>query len=221
MSSIDEELEKLFASFTKPKEEKKSTQYEYSHVPMPEIETNPEEFIIPELLPACKILWSKNVFTIMCSNRSDTEEYYIELDSLSENNSEIFKRLSAKYPKIYMWNNSGVCHRITISKNDIEKNKDIVKSFLRLVEKFELQDIQPNKYFTTEEYLDFKSGYEIRNDGKLEKKRKPLAQCIKDNNDTDKFDIETGRIYYHKYYLDKHLQYLETIQNINETNLSC
>ena len=82
-----------------------------------------------------------------------------------------------------------------------------------------MQDIQPNKYFTTEQYLDEHSSYEIRNDGKLEKKRKTLEQSIKDNNDSDKFDAESGRIFYHKYYLDKHLDYLREIENLHQTNI--
>lgn len=219
MSNIEEELSKILANFDKPKEELKPTQYEYSYVPMPEVESNPEEFIIPELLPACKVLWSKNIFTIMCSNRSDKDEFYIELDSLSAKNSEIFKTLAKKCPENFMWNNSEVCHRISISKNDTKKNKNIIKSFLTLVDDFELQDIQPNKYFTTEQYLDEHCSYEVRNDRKLEKKRKTLEQCIKDNNDADKFDAKTERIYYHKYYLDKHINYLREIENQHQTNI--
>ena len=124
MSTIEEEISKLTANFSIPKEELKPKKYEYSHVPMYEVENNPEEFIIPELLPACKFLWSKNIFTVMCSNRSDKDEFYIELDSLSETNAKIFKKLVKRYPQNFFWNDFGVSHRITISTNDKQKNKN-------------------------------------------------------------------------------------------------
>ena len=40
--------------------------YQYSEVDMAYVYRNPEEFIIPENLAACKLLWNKNIFTKMC-----------------------------------------------------------------------------------------------------------------------------------------------------------
>ena len=40
---------------------------EVSHTSMEEVENNPEQFIMTECIPACKELWSKNIYTFkMC-----------------------------------------------------------------------------------------------------------------------------------------------------------
>ena len=68
------------------------TSEKYSPVmaaPMEDVEANAEKFIMTECLPACRILWDKNIYTFMVSD-AQNEEAWIELfaDGLSPENSE-------------------------------------------------------------------------------------------------------------------------------------
>lgn len=56
--------------------------YGYGKVDMLEVMNNIDEYIIPENREACKLLWSKNIFTIMCNNY-DNDESWITLSKLS------------------------------------------------------------------------------------------------------------------------------------------
>ena len=63
--------------------------YQYSAVDMKLVMSNPEEFIIRENLEACKLLWSKNIFTKM-TNNYENDYSWITLNTLSPENQEIF-----------------------------------------------------------------------------------------------------------------------------------
>ena len=94
--STNDELGKTIQDFQnsfKQKERPESTpQYEYQEVDVEEVIKNPEEYIIPECLEACKTLWSKNIETAMCANYHDSTDLFIGLvdDGLSDENKKIF-----------------------------------------------------------------------------------------------------------------------------------
>ena len=67
--------------------------YQYSAIDMRVVMNNPEEFIIPENLEACKLLWSKNIFTKM-NNNYDNDYSWITISRFSPENQELFDALS-------------------------------------------------------------------------------------------------------------------------------
>ncbi len=63
-----------------------------------QVEMEPERWIIPECIPACKILWSKNIYTFMCSDRVDDNAWIeIDLDNLSLENKAIMEEIKNEY----------------------------------------------------------------------------------------------------------------------------
>ena len=69
------------------------TAYQYSAVGMSDVASNIDEYIIPENQKACQLLWSKNIFTIMCNNY-DNDEFWITLGELDEDNQKIFEEMT-------------------------------------------------------------------------------------------------------------------------------
>ena len=59
--------------------ENSSTQqpYEYGYIDLPIVVKNPEEYIIPGCLGACRSLWDKNIETFMVSNLQDDHLYVL------------------------------------------------------------------------------------------------------------------------------------------------
>ena len=51
--------------------------YQYSQTPTRLVKENPEEYIIPDCLEACKILWDKGIDTVECSNFYDDVNYHV------------------------------------------------------------------------------------------------------------------------------------------------
>lgn len=60
--------------------------------PMVEVENFPKTYVIEECIPACKVLWDKNIYTFMTSDFLDKGMCWIEIKE---------KNLSAKNRKIY------------------------------------------------------------------------------------------------------------------------
>lgn len=58
---------------------------------------NPEEYIIPQCLPACKLLWDKNIEIFMVSN--DDEDLYVLLTHVSNENMAIFNQMKQQDPR--------------------------------------------------------------------------------------------------------------------------
>ena len=85
--------------------------YNYTEVSMETVESDIDEYIIPELQEACKILWSKNIFTFMCSNREDQNMAYILYLTLSDENNKILESLKKKYPNNFTYSEFRGCNR--------------------------------------------------------------------------------------------------------------
>lgn len=126
---------------------------EYSETtssPMEEVEKNPKIFIIEECIPACKILWDKNIYTFMVSDHLNEGISWIEVnqDALSEENKNVILSLSEEdiikfsYHKGYI--NFGVS---CVGKKAQERLIDIANMF-------EMQDVQKGfAYITIPEFL--------------------------------------------------------------------
>ena len=71
---------------------------EVSQTSMEEVENNPEKFIMTECIPACKELWSKNIYTFMVSNYIGENGIWIEIyDEISDEN---YARIKAGLRKV-------------------------------------------------------------------------------------------------------------------------
>lgn len=134
--------------------EKADTKYNHSNVYIVDVMNNIDEYIIPELQEACKLLWSKNIFTFMCSNREDGGSAYIILGSLSDENTEIFKQLMKKYPENFTIDELRHNYfRLQIPDVTKMSEKEISSAFVRLASNLVLQDIQKVYYINSEDYL--------------------------------------------------------------------
>lgn len=124
--------------------------FEYSAVDMATVASNIDEFIIPENQKACLLLWSKNIFTIMCNNY-DNNESWITIAGLDEHNQEIFNEMAKKDPRFgSTWGGKGF--RVPVVPG---KGKDAYSAFKPLIEMFSMQDVQKEGYLTQEEFLTY------------------------------------------------------------------
>lgn len=242
---------------TLDKSKRQNTQYQYSYVPLEIVEKNIDEFIIPELQPACKSLWERNIFTFMCSNRNDNGSAYILLEPLSEVNAEIFKALSFEKPKNYIYDENRKANCICIPDVTNMSKTQIADAFMDLTKLFIMQDVSQGFYHDKEEYLIMCGCYkEIENPNYTEPmpiptkivnqtpegvkaflkqidewenkarapktikvfdpemQTKPLIDYVIANGDLDKFDAIEDKVFIDKYYLRKHINYVNRKSNI-------
>lgn len=181
--------------------------YEYQHVTMDDVIKNPGEYIIPECLDACKVLWSKGIETFMCSNHANNELYVsIEEQKLDEENKKI------------LYKNSGNEH----FGRDIVNHRPLIKAqtskkLAELAELFKLQDSLA--YETEEEILNSykrkgSKEYEILQDGSVRHKMNPkLANATIEEAlqscDLTLYDAEEGKLFESKYAFEHHKKFKE------------
>ncbi len=130
----------------------KTLKYQYTYVDMEEVINNPNEYIIPELLAACKKLWTMNIFTFMCSNRNDGGHSYILLEKLSDENQAIFDKLRKQHPENFIFNQYRKCFGIDFKTENMSE-QEIAEMFDKAISYFKPQDVQKPFYITREEFL--------------------------------------------------------------------
>ncbi len=121
-----------------------------AHVPIHIIKQEPEKFIIAECIPACKILWDKNIHTYMASDFGDNDAW-IELDtrSLSKENLEILKNLRDFGAK-----SVGRYHEGTLVFEVEGMGKHAQNKLVELAELFKMQDVpQYSGYYNGQDFL--------------------------------------------------------------------
>lgn len=181
--------------------------YEYEHVSMDDIIKNPEEFIIPECLAACKIFWRKGIETFMCSNHNNATFYIsIEFSSLDEANRKILFR-NADSP---------------FFGKDIINNRPLIRSrspekLVELAELFVFQDSM--SYKTNEEILEEyrregSNELELLPNGALRHKLDPrradatIEEALKGRN-LELYDAEEGKLFKSKFAFEHHKKFRE------------
>ena len=127
--------------------------YQYSVVDMKVVMDNPEEYIIPENLEACRLLWSKNIFTKMCNN-DDNEYSWITISKFSPENQKLFEDF-CRINKNFGLTWGGIGFKIPIVPG---KGKDTFEAFKELIEVFPMQDVQKDGCMTAEEFLIYYAG---------------------------------------------------------------
>ena len=78
--------------------------------PQEVVEKNPRKYIIEECIPACKELWSKNIYTFMVSDHLNDGECWIELDAdaLSDDNKSIYLGLDSNEVKKFSYHRGAI-----------------------------------------------------------------------------------------------------------------
>lgn len=127
--------------------------YQYSVVDMKLVMSNPEEFIIPENLEACKLLWSKNIFTKM-TNNYDNDYSWITIQEFSPENHELFQSLCSVDKRFGLtW--GGIGFKIPIVPGE---GNDTFEAFKELIDLFPVQDVQKDGCMTAEDFLIYYAG---------------------------------------------------------------
>lgn len=118
--------------------------------PQEVVEKNPRKYIIEECIPACKELWSKNIYTFMVSDHLNDGECWIELDAdaLSDDNKSIYLGLDSNEVKKFSY------HRGAINFGVRCVGKKAQEKLLEIAQKFEMQDVQEKLgYISIEKFL--------------------------------------------------------------------
>lgn len=143
-SEIDDKITEMMSKVGSSNKE--NTRYQYSYVPLEYVIENPQEYIIPECMPACNHLWDKNIETFMVSNYED-DFLYVLLGDLSDANIAIIEDLS-KVDTRYFWDEFRHYWGIRVNGVSKESSEELAKLTNVLV----LQDTK--KYQTAEDFLD-------------------------------------------------------------------
>lgn len=218
--SVNDELGKTIQDFQnsfKQKERPELTpQYEYQEVDVEEVIKNPEEYIIPECLEACKTLWSKNIETAMCANYHDSTDLFIELvdDGLSDENKKIFIENEGK----------GFINSFKRPLMQVPgQTSESAAALKTLADKLKIQDIKNNRFQSSEKFLEeYKYGdmpveYTLDEHGiahiggqyNPERVNATLQDALLQTGKTNLYVPSEDRVYESQMFLDWHNRYLE------------
>lgn len=122
--------------------------YQYSIVDMKIVMENPTEFIIPENLEACRLLWSKNIFTKMCNNY-DNKFSWITISQFSPENQALFESLAISDNRFGLtW--GGIGFKVPIVPGE---GNDTYEAFKELIDLIPMQDVQKDGCMSVEEFM--------------------------------------------------------------------
>ena len=122
---------------------------EVSHASEEEVENNPEKYIMTECIPACKELWSKNIYTFMVSNYVGESGIWVEIyNEISAENLNYLKSLKEKNINVNVYHDG--CYRIEVNHIG-QAASDLL---LEICKGFKIQDVPKNiAYFHEEDFL--------------------------------------------------------------------
>lgn len=211
---ISEEQEKELGTFLEPGEH--GSKYNYTYVPLEYVINEPDEYIIPECIEACKAFWDKNIETFMVSNYDDNT-LYVLIMNISKENEDIVKNMMEEDSR-YFYDAYRDTYGIRV--NGMSKGDSF--ELLTLVDVFKMQDT--TRYQSEEEYLcEYKkTGGEmyIDDEGRILTKENPLlkdatiTEALSATNCNNLYIKEEGRIYENELFLSWHLKYLKYEMNI-------
>ena len=207
-----------------------------SRVSQESVETNPERWIIKECIPACKILWDKNIYTFMCSDYGNSHAWIeLDLDNLSSENLEILEEVKKDY-NCYSYHYG--CINIEVDG----MGKSAMEELVKVASRFVMQDVPKKEATISLKSLLIKSGCykKIKNPkytsfeeeiAKMMSKgwgasmeeeyiyeydesklTKPVEEYISEYGG---YVDETGTIYRSRFHYDKHLNYLRALDKDN------
>lgn len=210
----DEEQRKIMADLiatTKPR----GIKYQYSHVDMETVIANPNEFIIPQCLPACKTLWEKNIETFMVSNNDD-KDLYVLFDKLSDENIALFQQLTQSDSRFF-FDGYRKTYGIRVKGNDERAARELAD----LVEELRMQDTL--RFKTVDDFLEefkTKSGeMGVDEYGYIYSKQNPelanvtLQEALKRSGKENLYVASEGRVYDSPLYLSWHERYQQALSD--------
>lgn len=193
------------------------TKYNYSYVELEEVIFNPEEYIIPQCLPTCKVLWEKNIETFMVSN-NENDHLYVLLTNISEQNEAKMEQL-LQNDKRFFFDDYRSTYGIKVDGFD---EKAMVE-LLSLTQVFEMQDTK--RFMDIDAYLNSfrRTGGElyVESDGTIHRKENPklvdvsLVDVLKLECKESLYIEEEGRIYESPMYLSWHNRYKKYLKEIS------
>lgn len=147
------------------------------------VEMEPERFIVPECIPACKELWAKNIYTFMVSDDSNMQfgETWIEIADqvLSAQNLEILRSLEGD-EKVEIFHYHKGCTNFAVRCVGLEAQQKL----LEIAKRFKMQDV-PGDHVA---YFDYTEGYQPEGDEV----------------------IDGDRVYISPFHLEKHRTYVNS-----------
>ena len=212
-SEIDDKITEMMSKVGS--NNKENQRYQHSYVSLEYVIENPQEYIIPECMPACNHLWEKNMETFMVSNY-DNDYLYVILDNLSDENIAIIEDLS-KVDTRYFWDEFRHYWGIRVNGVSKESSEELAK----LTNVFVLQDTK--RYQTAEDFLDsykrtngktYIDEYgHIVHDYNPELVNATLEEALKNRNCENLYVPEEGRIYDNQIYLEWHNRYKKSLSD--------
>lgn len=198
--------------------------YEFSSVDMKYVLENPELYIIPECLKICRVLWSKGIDTVQCSNYDKKETtYWIEIDdrTLSEENRKyIFNMLDSKNPH---FGEDIRFHHPVISAERTENGLSILEN---IANEFAIQDT--SEFKTDEkilnEYRKKDGSFYFDDFGYIDRNINPERANATIEDALAELDLtyyikEEGKLFNSKHAYDVHMNYIKEL-NKNRLNIA-
>lgn len=192
-----------------------NTQYQYSYVELEEVINNPDEYIIPQCLPTCEVLWGKNIETFMVSNNED-DDLYVLLFNISNQNKLLLEYLIQEDSRYFFDHYRGTYGIRTKGKDEFS-----TKELIDLACRLQMQDTL--RYKSSEEFLeDFKTtGGEITINeyGHIIRKENPefvnltLEDALKMAGKEQLYVPGENRVYESPMYFCWHQRYLNSVQS--------
>ncbi len=208
-----EDFKKKFSSNSKTQQV--NTQYQYSYVELEDVIKNPGEYIIPQCLPACKILWDKNIETFMVSNNDD-DYLYVLLFNVSNENKKLLGEL-IKTDSRYFFDQFRGTYGFRV--NGIDENSK--KELAILAGKLQVQDTL--RYKSSSQFLEeFKTTggkLIIDKNGVIKRDINPdlsdftLEEALKYTHMDQLYIEKEDRVYESIMYLKWHQRYLSSLKS--------
>ena len=222
------------------KKDNSSNNFNYPGLSIEKIVSNPDEYIIPECIDACKMLWNKNIFTVSCSNRDEKKDEngyikkYIIVGNLSDENKKIFEGFinsksqnkeifegfinskSPKYVKLIISDKYYYAIYI-LSEDNIENRDEDSQRLLESVSPFKMQDCLEGYISIYEYYRKYILDCPYSNGEKgilnLESEQlDSVKKHLSSKGKLDLLDLKRGIVYDSEYYKRAHERYLEMQQ---------
>ncbi len=214
------------------KEDNSSKNFRYAGESIEIVSSNPDEYIVPECLEACRSFWDKNIFTASCSNRDEKKNKdgkvlkYIMVSNLSEENLKKFKQLAQEYPHNYtsIERYQQTYYVIIIESTDNEQDRDSdSKAFLDLVSPFQMQDCLEGFVSLKDYYIqNLTGGFYPSKTVSIPDSEQELIDAVKKYLNAfgklDLLDLDRKVVYDSMFYKKAHDRYLEYLRTNPPTN---
>ena len=202
--------------------DKNNSIYDYEPSDIEFVMEHAEQFIIPECIECCKLLWSKGIDTFQCGNYNDDIEngYWIEIEtsSLSAENMNILDEMANHDDRVFFNEGLQGQHNYIIRVKRID-NPNASQELCDLADKLLLQDTVHyttadallDRYKRTDGELMFTEtgiGYYEINPGR---QNATLNDALATIEHPELYIAEEGRLYHNQHALNVHMNYLNKI----------